>query len=108
MFFACLDCPPLCVDYRKWQHLLDKSTIHVVGRWVVAAALLAIYLLRVFYLNAFHIVTYGLGIYLLNLFIGFLSPQVRSVFAERRACSQTTRLCVTHYWTGTCMCVCVV
>lgn len=66
MLFAC----------RKWQHLLDKSTIHVVGRWVVAAVLLAIYLLRVFYLNAFHIVTYGLGIYLLNLFIGFLSPQV--------------------------------
>lgn len=67
---------------RKWQHLLDKSTIHVVGRWVVAAVLLAIYLLRVFYLNAFHIVTYGLGIYLLNLFIGFLSPQVRSYRAR--------------------------
>ncbi|KAF1319134.1 Protein rer1a, partial [Globisporangium splendens] len=61
---------------RKWQHLLDKSTIHVMGRWMVAAALLLTYLLRVFYLNAFHIVTYGLGIYLLNLFIGFLSPQI--------------------------------
>ncbi|RLN73216.1 hypothetical protein BBJ28_00015163 [Nothophytophthora sp. Chile5] len=60
----------------KWQHLLDKSTIHVYGRWGVALFLLTMYLIRVFYLNAFHIVTYGLGIYLLNLFIGFLSPQV--------------------------------
>ncbi|TYZ58650.1 hypothetical protein PybrP1_009237 [[Pythium] brassicae (nom. inval.)] len=61
---------------RKWQHLLDKSTIHVGARWATAALLLVVYLLRVFYLNAFHIVTYGLGIYLLNLFIGFLSPQI--------------------------------
>ena len=35
-----------------------------------------LYLLRVYYLNGWYIVTYGLGIYLLNLFIGFLSPQV--------------------------------
>ncbi|KAF1792241.1 Retrieval of early ER protein Rer1 [Phytophthora cactorum] len=61
---------------RKWQYLLDKSTIHVYGRWGVALGLLLLYLVRVFYLNAFHIVTYGLGIYLLNLFIGFLSPQM--------------------------------
>ncbi|CAH0520352.1 unnamed protein product [Peronospora belbahrii] len=61
---------------RKLQYLLDKSTIYVYGRWGVTLALLALYLVRVFYLNAFHIVTYGLGIYLLNLFIGFLSPQV--------------------------------
>ncbi|KAH7489117.1 Protein RER1 [Phytophthora ramorum] len=61
---------------RKWQYMLDKSTIHVYARWGVALGLLALYLVRVFYLNAFHIVTYGLGIYLLNLFIGFLSPQV--------------------------------
>ncbi|KAJ0393406.1 hypothetical protein P43SY_000560 [Pythium insidiosum] len=61
---------------RKWQHLLDRSTIHVYARWVFAVFLLAIYLVRVLTLNAFHIVTYGLGIYLLNLFIGFLSPQI--------------------------------
>ncbi|GMF25455.1 unnamed protein product [Phytophthora lilii] len=58
------------------KYLLDKSTIHVYGRWGVALGLLTLYLVRVFYLNAFHIVTYGLGIYLLNLFIGFLSPQM--------------------------------
>ena len=31
--------------------------------------------MRVWYLQGFYIVTYGLGIYLLNLFIGFLQPQ---------------------------------
>ena len=68
-----------CVNinfHRKWQYLLDKSTIYVYGRWGLTIGLLTLYLVRVFYLNAFHIVTYGLGIYLLNLFIGFLSPQV--------------------------------
>ncbi|ETV95655.1 hypothetical protein H310_11074 [Aphanomyces invadans] len=61
---------------RKWQHLLDQSTIYVYGRWAASALLLTVYILRVYYLNAFHIITYGLGIYLLNLFIGFLSPQI--------------------------------
>ncbi|CCI43055.1 unnamed protein product [Albugo candida] len=61
---------------RKWQHLLDRSTIYVSARWTFAFILLATYAIRVLYLNAFHIVTYGLGIYLLNMFIGFLSPQI--------------------------------
>ncbi|EQC31289.1 hypothetical protein SDRG_10892 [Saprolegnia diclina VS20] len=61
---------------RKWQHVLDQSTIHVTGRWVFSAVLLVVYLARVLTLNSFHIITYGLGIYLLNLFIGFLSPQI--------------------------------
>ena len=37
--------------------------------------LLLLYTLRVYMLQGWYIVTYGLGIYLLNLFIGFLSPQ---------------------------------
>jgi hypothetical protein len=35
------------------------------------------YVLRVYLIRGFHIISYGLGIYLLNLFIGFLSPLVR-------------------------------
>ena len=38
--------------------------------------MLWIYLVRVYYINGWYIVTYGVGIYLLNNFIGFLSPQV--------------------------------
>lgn len=35
-----------------------------------------IYALRVYLVNGWYIVTYGLGIFLLNNLIGFLSPQV--------------------------------
>ena len=46
-----------------------------------------IYAVRVYLINGWFIVTYGLGIYLLNNFIGFLSPQVREelfLFAKGR------------------------
>ncbi len=60
---------------RKYQYLLDKSSPHIGARWVVFTACLVFYLLRVYMLGAFYIVTYGLGIYLLNQLIGFISPQ---------------------------------
>ena len=44
-------------------------------RWVGFVVLLMLYGLRVWLLQGYYIVTYGLGIYLLNLFIGFLQPQ---------------------------------
>ena len=37
---------------------------------------IALYAIRVYLVNGWFIVTYGLGIFLLNNFIGFLSPQV--------------------------------
>ncbi|CAA6671259.1 unnamed protein product [Spirodela intermedia] len=39
-------------------------------------AVALVYVLRVYLLQGFYIVSYGLGIYLLNLLIGFLSPKV--------------------------------
>jgi hypothetical protein len=38
--------------------------------------MLSMYVFRVYMLNGWFIVSYGLGIYLLNQLIGFLSPQV--------------------------------
>lgn len=35
-----------------------------------------VYVLRVYIVQGFYVVSYGLGIYILNLLIGFLSPQV--------------------------------
>lgn len=61
---------------RKFQHYLDKSTPHAPWRWLASFFVALIYCLRVYFLQGFYIVTYGLGIYLLNLLIGFLSPQV--------------------------------
>mmetsp|Transcript_10143 Transcript_10143/g.10981 ORF Transcript_10143/g.10981 Transcript_10143/m.10981 type:complete len:181 (+) Transcript_10143:119-661(+) len=60
---------------RKYQYVLDKSSPHVLYRWILFVLCLSIYLVRVYYRDGFFIVTYGLGIYLLNQFIGFLSPQ---------------------------------
>mmetsp|Transcript_24232 Transcript_24232/g.33224 ORF Transcript_24232/g.33224 Transcript_24232/m.33224 type:complete len:185 (-) Transcript_24232:74-628(-) len=61
---------------RKLQYVLDKSSPLVLYRWIFCSVVLSIYCLRVYYLNGWFIVTYGLGIYLLNQLIGFLSPQV--------------------------------
>ncbi|XP_074565279.1 protein RER1B-like [Curcuma longa] len=59
---------------RTFQYYLDKSTPHAPGRWLGTAGIASIYVLRVYFIQGFYIITYGLGIYLLNLLIGFLSP----------------------------------
>ncbi|KAI3431483.1 hypothetical protein D9Q98_004534 [Chlorella vulgaris] len=61
---------------RRLQVLLDKSTPHILYRWLALAAVVCMYGVRVFFLQGFYIVTYALGIYILNLLLGFLSPQV--------------------------------
>ena len=60
----------------KVQYLLDKSSPHVLYRWIGFAVIMSIYCIRVYLLNGWFVVSYGLGIYLLNKFIGFLTPQV--------------------------------
>lgn len=62
--------------WRRYQHLLDKSTPLVLYRWIFFAAIAFIYALRVYLVQGFYIITYGLGIYILQLLIAFLSPQV--------------------------------
>ncbi|KAI3842161.1 hypothetical protein MKX03_012769 [Papaver bracteatum] len=59
-----------------FQYCLDKSTPHPVQRWIGTLVAALIYILRVYYVQGFYIISYGLGIYLLNLLIGFLSPKV--------------------------------
>jgi len=61
--------------WRGFQYYLDKSTPHTVARWLGFVVLAAIYVVRVYFIEGFYIVSYGLGIYILNLLIGFLSPQ---------------------------------
>ncbi|XP_024032402.1 protein RER1C-like, partial [Morus notabilis] len=61
---------------RRYQHLLDKATPHVLHRWIACLGVALVYALRVYLVQGFYIVSYGIGIYILNLLIGFLSPQV--------------------------------
>uniref|UniRef100_A0A0E0LTM5 Protein RER1 n=1 Tax=Oryza punctata TaxID=4537 RepID=A0A0E0LTM5_ORYPU len=67
---------------RRFQHLLDRSTPHVGRRWLAFAGVAAAYALRVWFAGGYYIVTYALGIYILNLLIAFLSPQVDPEVAE--------------------------
>mmetsp|Transcript_50708 Transcript_50708/g.122326 ORF Transcript_50708/g.122326 Transcript_50708/m.122326 type:complete len:199 (+) Transcript_50708:109-705(+) len=59
---------------RLVQYWLDKSTIHVVPRWALFGFLLCLFFLRIYLIQGYFIVAYGLGIFLLNNFIAFLSP----------------------------------
>ena len=69
----------LAIAHRKFnqrvQTLLDRSSPHITPRWVALAVSILLYTLRVWYLKGFYIVSYGLGIYNLNLLLGFLTPQ---------------------------------
>ncbi|CAN6985999.1 unnamed protein product [Brassica oleracea var. botrytis] len=62
--------------WRIYQHYLDKTTPHATYRWIGTLVVALAYCLRVYYIQGFYIIAYGLGIYLLNLLIGFLSPLV--------------------------------
>ncbi|CAA7407619.1 unnamed protein product [Spirodela intermedia] len=62
---------------QRYQHFLDKATPFVLRRWGALCVVALVYVLRVgFFVQGFYVVSYGLGIYILNLFIAFLSPQV--------------------------------
>ncbi|CAJ1342261.1 unnamed protein product [Effrenium voratum] len=61
---------------RVMQRYLDKTVVWVRVRWAIFAALLLMFAARVYLKQGFFVVSYGLGIYMLNLFINFLSPAV--------------------------------
>lgn len=60
---------------RQYQALLDQSTPHVLYRWIGTGAFLVVFFLRILLAQGWYIVAYALGIYLLNLFLAFLSPK---------------------------------
>merc|ERR1740130_2407336 len=64
---------PLSTRYQK---VIDLATPHIQYRWYFSALVSLIYVARIFWVKGFFVVTYGLGIYLLNLLIPFISPHV--------------------------------
>lgn len=70
---------------RVWQWLQtwrDWLTVYRRGRWISTFLILAAYILRILAIGGFHIVSYGLAIYLLNLFLGFLTPKFADLDVE--------------------------
>lgn len=61
---------------HHYQYYLDKSTPFVLYRWIALLCVVFIYILRIYFVQGFYVVSYAVGIYILNLLIGFLSPQV--------------------------------
>ncbi|KAK6332198.1 hypothetical protein TWF718_002726 [Orbilia javanica] len=60
---------------RQYQAYLDQVTPHVLPRWIGTGVLLVIFFARILYAQGWYIVAYTLGIYLLNLFLAFLTPK---------------------------------
>ncbi|PAA57975.1 hypothetical protein BOX15_Mlig028513g1 [Macrostomum lignano] len=58
----------------RYQAALDKCTPFTTGRWVGFCLLFLLFALRILLVQGFYIIAYALGIYLLNLLIGFLTP----------------------------------
>jgi len=69
---------------QRFQNILDKTVPHTTYRWLFTLGLLFFYGIRVYILQGWYIITYALGIYLLNLFIGFLSPRIDPAMNRRR------------------------
>lgn len=59
---------------RELQIWLDRSVPHALARWIAFAVVLLLVCVRILLLQGFYIIAYAYGIFLLHLFIGFLSP----------------------------------
>ncbi|KAI9244772.1 retrieval of early ER protein Rer1 [Sporodiniella umbellata] len=60
---------------RKFQQLLDQTTPYTPYRWTGTGFLLVLFMTRVIYAEGWYIIAYALGIYILNLFLAFLTPK---------------------------------
>lgn len=58
------------------QRFLDRSAPHKLYRWLALAALIGLYAFRIVRWGGFYIITYAIGIYNLNLLLGFITPSV--------------------------------
>ncbi|EFC39390.1 predicted protein [Naegleria gruberi] len=61
----------------KYQSFLDRLNGKKTLRWSVLGFLFFLFLFRVIYFHGWYIICYGLGIYVINLFIAFISPKFR-------------------------------
>ncbi|KAI8989286.1 retrieval of early ER protein Rer1 [Pilobolus umbonatus] len=60
---------------QRFQQILDQTTPYTTYRWASTTFLLLLFLLRVVFAEGWYIITYALGIYILNLFLAFLTPK---------------------------------
>lgn len=69
--------------YKKlYKTYLDKSVPKVKERWAAEGALLFVFLCRVLFARGWYVVCYALAIFLLNMFLGFLSPKFDPMYED--------------------------
>ncbi|KAI5959753.1 uncharacterized protein KGF55_004985 [Candida pseudojiufengensis] len=77
--FDNIESNPIYFNYKRisntYQKLIDESVPYTAYRWYGFGALIVIFLLRIFLSQGWYIICYALGIYLLNLFLAFLTPK---------------------------------
>eukprot|EP01025_Chloroclados_australasicus_P032458 TRINITY_DN32926_c0_g2_i3.p3 TRINITY_DN32926_c0_g2~~TRINITY_DN32926_c0_g2_i3.p3 ORF type:complete len:201 (-),score=0.27 TRINITY_DN32926_c0_g2_i3:311-913(-) len=61
---------------QRFQVFLDRITPLRAYRWLALILVIGVYFTRVWLLRGFYVVTYALGIYNLNLLLGFITPQI--------------------------------
>lgn len=59
----------------RWQTIVDRTTPYIQYRWASFGVLLFLFMLRILVAQGWYIVCYALGIYLLNMFLAFLTPK---------------------------------
>ncbi|KAI9362825.1 retrieval of early ER protein Rer1 [Pilaira anomala] len=59
----------------RWQTAIDRLTPYTTYRWIGFSVLLVLFMLRIILSQGWYIVCYALGIYLLNMFLAFLTPK---------------------------------
>ncbi|WFD30592.1 hypothetical protein MSPP1_001613 [Malassezia sp. CBS 17886] len=65
---------------RRMRHLVDSTAPFTLQRWGATSALLLLFMLRIVLSHGWYIVCYALFIYLLNLFLAFLTPKFDPAF----------------------------
>ncbi|CAO3652504.1 unnamed protein product [Mucor fragilis] len=59
----------------RWQAFVDRSTPYTTYRWISFGAIFGLFFLRIIIAQGWYIICYALGIYLLNMFLAFLTPK---------------------------------
>lgn len=60
------------VQYRRF---LDYITPHVIARWAASYVLMTLFMARIIFAEGWYIVCYTWAIFLLNMFLKFLTPK---------------------------------
>jgi hypothetical protein len=62
--------------------MVDRTTPFTAKRWIFTAILGALFITRIIVAQGWFLVTYALAIYLLNMFLAFLTPKVDPEFEQ--------------------------